>query len=108
MLRFCKLRAREEDCLWDYVYPHGGTAEECSRETILAEVTWGSAEQAVSKKQIVFLERPGGSDYCFGAYGGLSYWPKGSAWIFQGFDSDIHFAVLQCERFTHNPKMSHL
>ena len=34
--------------------PHGDTAEARSRTTIVAEVTWQSAEQAVSKKQIVF------------------------------------------------------
>ena len=49
-----KLRLREEDCLWDYVYPHGDTAEARSRTTMVAEVTWQSAEQAVSKKQIFF------------------------------------------------------
>ena len=49
-----KLRGGDKDCLRDYVYPCGGTAEERSRETILAEVTRESAELAVGKKQMVF------------------------------------------------------
>ena len=49
-----KLRGREEDCLWDYVYPHGGRVEPRPRSSIVANVTWESAQEALSAKGIVF------------------------------------------------------